>query len=251
MGVPEYQLKLPVFEGPFDLLLHLIRENQVDIYDIPIAEITAQYLDYLRAMEEMDLEIASSFLVMAATLLAIKAKMLLPLPPVAGEEEPEEDARGELVRDLLEYIRFKQAAEHLDLLARAQSRRIARPNEQELFVNLFSAENPLDGKTLADLQAAFAQVLRKAEARGRVMQIEREQITLREKLEQLFRLISAHPGGIPFSAAFSDQDGRLALIVTFLALLELARQGVLRISQSGAYDEIYLYAGDLDNYERE
>lgn len=249
--MPEYQLKLPVFEGPFDLLLHLIRENQVDIYDIPIAEITAQYLDYLQAMEEMDLEIASSFLVMAATLLAIKAKLLLPVPPAPDEDAPEEDARGELVRDLLEYIRFKQAAGSLELLAGQQRQRIARPNEQEMFSRLFSVEHPLDGKTLADIQAAFARLLQKAEARGRSLDIERERITLREQLERLYGLVAARPRGVAFSAAFELEQGRMALIVAFLALLELARQGVIRISQGGPYDEIYLYAGDLTKYERE
>ena len=101
----EYEIHLPVFEGPFDLLLHLIRQNQVDIYDIPITLITDQYLDYLEQMKQMDLEIASSFLVMASTLLAIKAKMLLPSPPADDEEEPE-DAREELVRDLVEYLKI-------------------------------------------------------------------------------------------------------------------------------------------------
>lgn len=246
-----YQIQLPAFEGPFDLLLHLIRENQVDIYDIPIAEITAQYLDYLQAMEEMDLEIASSFLVMAATLLAIKAKLLLPLPPAADDEEPE-DARAGLVQDLLEYIRFKEAAAAMGTLRAQSSRQIARPNEQELYLNLFSAENPLAGKTLADLQLAFQQVLEKAAARGAaVLSIEREQVTLRDKLEHLYTLIAAHAGGLAFSEAFDHCRGKLELVVTFLALLELVRQQVALVSQGGPFGEIYLYPGDLSKYDRD
>lgn len=247
----EYQLRLPVFEGPFDLLLHLIRENQVEISDIPIAEITAQYLDYLQAMEEMDLEIASSFVVMAATLLTIKARMLLPLPTVDGDEEGA-DARSELVHDLLEYLRFKEAAGEMSNLRALSSRRVTRPNEQELYLNLFSAENPLAGKTLADLQTAFDQVLRRAAARGEpILSIRREQVTLRDKLEQLFRLIQAQPQGVAFSAVFSSCSSRMEMIVTFLALLELARQRVIRVSQGQMFAEIYLYAGELENYDRE
>lgn len=246
----EYQIQLPVFEGPFDLLLHLIRENQVDIYDIPIAEITAQYLDYLHAMEEMDMEIASSFLVMAATLLAIKAKMLLPLPPMTEEEEVE-DARSALVQDLLEYIRFKEAASAMHELQIEHSRWIARPNEQELYLNLFSAENPLIGKTLADLQNAFQQVLSKAAARGAViLSIEREQVTLRDKLDQLYQLIMQHPSGVAFSEAFSSSSSKMELVVSFLALLELVRQRVIHVSQGGVFSDIYLYPGDLSRYDR-
>ena len=245
-----YQISLPVFEGPFDLLLHLIRENQVDIYDIPIAEITDQYLEYLRAMEEMDLEIASSFLVMAATLLSIKAKMLLPLPPSEDEDEPE-DARETLVHDILEYMRFKNVAGEMSALREANRRFIARPNEQELYVNLFQEENPLDGKTLADLQAAFAKVLEKAEGREDVLSIQREQVTLRDRLEHLYQMIAAQPEGVTFSQAFDGCHGKIELIVTFLALLELVRQRVIKINQGKAFDEIYLYGGELNHYDRD
>ena len=126
----EYNIHLPVFEGPFDLLLHLIRQNQVDIYDIPISLITDQYLDYLEQMKQMDLEIASSFLVMASTLLAIKAKMLLPTPPSEDDEEPE-DARESLVRDLVEYIKFKDMAKVMESMAEKRHTSFQRPNREE------------------------------------------------------------------------------------------------------------------------
>ena len=243
-------IHLPVFDGPFDLLLHLIREEQVDIYDIPIARITAPYLDYLARMEELDLDIASEFLVMAATLLTIKARMLLPRQP-AEEGGEEEDARQELVHDLLEYVRFKEAAARMGELHEASSRLIRRPNEQELYVNLFSAENPLAGKTLADLQRAFDRVLQKAAKKETVLSIRREQVTLRDKLEQLFRLIHSRRQGLRFSDAFADCAGRMELVVTFLALLELIRQHTVRVSQDDQFGEIYMFPGERSDYDRD
>ncbi len=242
-----YAIHLENFDGPFDLLLHLIQKNQVDIYDIPIAEITKQYLDYLHAMEALDLEIASSFLVMAANLLAIKARMLLPKPPDVEEEEV--DARQELVQDLLEYKRFKEAAQALDAFSREQAQYVARPNEEGLFLHLFAAENPLEGKTLADLQNAFQAILSRVEAQGRVMEISGKDITLPEKMEELYQLLRRRPHGLPFSSIFSQAESRLEMIIIFLALLELMKMKVVRISQDASYDEIYLHAHRLQNYK--
>ena len=246
----DYLIHLPVFDGPFDLLLHLIRENQVDIYDIPIAQITDQYLAYLSAMEEMDLDIASSFLIMAATLLSIKAKMLL--PSVANEDEEIEDAREELVHDLLEYMRFKEAAQSMAALHEASTKRIARPNEEDLYVHMFSRANPLDGKTLDDLQKAFWSVLNRAHKESdMVLSIEREHITLRDKLDELYALISSAHQVVFFSRIFDSCRSRMEMIVAFLALLELVRQKVIVAEQSENYGEIYLYAGELENYDRD
>ncbi|MDO4582031.1 MAG: segregation/condensation protein A [Bacillota bacterium] len=247
----EYQIQLPVFEGPFDLLLHLIKQSQVDIYDIPIAEITEQYIAYLHQMESLDLEIASGFVVMAATLLAIKAKMLLPQTN-AGEEEPEqEDARGELVRDLFDYMRFKEAAGAMQELLTAEHFHFDRPNEEELFVNLFSADNPLDGKTLDDLRQAFAEVMKKTSFKDKVLDIEREQITVRDKLRELYAVICNNPKGLAFSRVFADCGSKMELIITFLALLELARQTVLKVSQSKIFGEIHLYPANLERFSDE
>ena len=245
-----YNIKLPVFEGPFDLLLHLIRQNEIDIYDIPIAEITDQYLDYLQRMEELDLEIASSFLVMAATLLSIKAKMLLPRPLADDDEETEaEDAREGLVHDLLEYMMFKDAAQAMNQLYEEQKHYISRDNEPELYANLFSAENPLEGKTLADLQKAFTKVLHKAKEQGKLLlEIEREQVTMGERLEYLYQLLQKQPHGLVFADAFADCCTKMQYIVTFLALLELVHQGVVSVTQNEAYGEIYLHIGDLTKY---
>ncbi len=240
-----YQVRIQAFEGPFDLLLHLIKENEVDIYDIPIAQITAQYLAYLQAMEELDLEITSDFLVMAATLLAIKARMLLP-PAIGQEEEGEEavDAREELVRDILEYVRYKDAADGLRLMRQEEAQHYYRPNEEELYLNLFSEENPLDGKTLADLSAAFAKVLEKAAKGETVINIERERITVQDQLQKLTVLLKKNPRGVAFSQVFAEGCSRVELIVTFLALLELARRCRLKIAQQDLYGEIYFYPAD-------
>jgi len=189
---------------------------------------------------------------MAATLLSIKARMLLPRPAVEEAEDEAEDAREGLVRDLLEYMVFKDAAQAMNRLYEEQKAYIPRDNEPELYANLFSAENPLEGKTLADLEKAFARVLKKAKDRGQLLlEIEREQVTLRDRLEHLYQLLCRHPKGILFEDAFEDCCSKMQFIVSFLALLELAHQGVLKVTQNEAYGEIYLHVGDLSKYVRE
>ncbi|MCL2677587.1 MAG: segregation/condensation protein A [Clostridiales bacterium] len=245
-----YQLRLPVFEGPFDLLLHLIEKNQVDIYDIPIAEITRQYLEYLRAMEELDLEVASGFLLMAAHLLAIKSRMLVPRPKTQNEEAEElVDEREELVHDLLEYMRFKKAAVFLFESGKAESKYFDRPIDESLYLQLLSRQNPLDGKTLADLTAAFQSVLARAAGLPPVMEIVREELTVDEKMREIFSLLSQKPEGLVFEEIFSKSSSRAAVVVTFLALLELMHRAVVRVEQGEAFGEIYLYAWCLENYE--
>lgn len=147
-------------------------------------------------------------------------------------------------------MRYKEAAQNMEQLACDQRRHFSRPNEEELYLNLFSEENPLTGKTLDDLEKAFARILHKAESRGLVMHIEREQITLDDRFSHLLKLINENPQGISFDAAFEDCRSKMCLIVTFLALLEMVRQNLILISQGDTYQEIYLYAGDLGKHER-
>ena len=239
MNQPPHQLHLEVFEGPFELLIHLIDKNQLDIYDIPIAEITRQYLEYLQAMEEMDLEIASSFLVMAARLLLIKARLLLPAPP-ADEELAEEDVRQELVHDLLEYLRFKEAAKILDQCFRQEELHVARPNEQALYAELFAEENPLDGKTLLDLANAFQQALNRLPQQEKIMNIVREEITIGDKIREISKKLGKDGKSLPFKEVFALCRSKIEMVITFLALLELTRQKRIRISQRNAYGEIYI-----------
>lgn len=247
-----YQISLDVFEGPFDLLLHLIKKNELDIYDIPIAEITRQYLDYMHQMETLDMEIASSFVLMAANLLMIKAKMLLPVTPGDEEEEAEiEDPREELVHDLLEYMRYKEAAASLHERAQKEMAYCKRPDEEELYLQLFTKDDFLSGKTVDDLTAAFNDLLAKAQKRGLIISIKREQITIFSKIEDIYRAVKDAPQeqGLPFSQLFARCTDRMEMVVMFLALLELIRQSAIRALQAQSFGEIYLLIGDKENYQ--
>ncbi len=240
----KYQIKLEVFQGPFDLLFHLIDKNEIDIYNIPIAEITRQYLEYLEEMKNLDLEIASEFLVMAATLLSIKAKMLLPKPSKAGEKinEMEEDPRNELVEKLLEYKEFKILADLLHEQAEKQGKVFFRPNEEESFIALFTDINPLDGVTLEDLTIALKAVLAKTAKQDFIKEIPREEITIKKKMEEITRLLESSRQGISFFEIFSHHVARVEIVVLFLALLELIRIQSIRVSQPVSCGDIIIYS---------
>jgi segregation and condensation protein A len=233
-------VKVDVFEGPLDLLLHLIEENEIDIYDIPIATITEQYLAYLRAMEELDLEIASEFLVMAATLMEIKTRMLLPRPSPAGEEAAEADPRQELVDMLLEYRRLKQAAAELKRLSDDQSRRVFRsaasptPTEER--------QIDLGDIRLFDLAARFRMAL--GRARPAVSEIARESFSVRQKMRHILRQLSglARSGVLTFGRIVSSAVSRREVVITFLALLELVKRRRVRVEQDGLFGEVIIYA---------
>jgi len=236
----DYPVRLASFEGPLDLLLHLIRKHEVDIYDIPIALITQQYLDYLDLMAELNLDVAGDFLVMAATLIHIKSRTLLPRPDPA-QEDTEEDPREALVQRLLEHQRFKAAAELLhekEIERSAQWGRpdgrvealVGEPPEPEIEVDLFS------------LMAAFRQVLERARKRPYVP-LPPEQISVETRIEQLLE----HLSGIDacgFDELFADVETRGGMIVTFLALLEMIRLQRVRVYQQGASGVIRVYRRD-------
>lgn len=227
-----YQIRLPTFEGPLDLLLHLIRVNQVDIYHIPIARITDEYFQYLRMMEELDLEMAGDFLVMAATLVYIKSRMLL--PPETGEEEGlEEDPRTPLVDMLVEYQRFKSASEALALQEDRQRQYFIRTGPLELP----STGVPLE-INLADLLGAFQAVLARARERP-VLEIMARPLTTGERMVAILdRLVLEEP--VNFEGLFSPGADRAFLVVTFLALLELIRQGAVRVWQTVPFGAILI-----------
>jgi len=234
-----YPVRLEAFEGPLDLLIHLIKKNEVNVYDIPIAIITAQYLEYLRLMQELNLDIAGEFLVMAATLIHIKSRMLLPRPgPDQLEEGEEEDPREALVRRLLEHQKFKAAAELLHDRETLRSAQFIRPEsavadvagsdlEPELEVDLFS------------LLAAFRGVLERATTRPKML-LPPEQISVEQRIEQLLeRLSETEAAG--FEDLFADAGSRQDLIVTFLSLLEMIRLKLIRVFQSGSFGPIRVY----------
>jgi segregation and condensation protein A len=241
--------KLESFEGPLDLLLHLIDKAEVDIYNIPISDITNQYMEYISAMEVLDLDPTSEFLVMAATLLSIKSKMLLPKPPVVDMEvdgyEDGEDPRAELVQKLIEYRKYKGIAEHLRDKELARSLIYTRePEDLTPFIPEV-AENPLKGLYMADLMFAFQKVLRRSSRRHTVTKIRRDEISVKDRILEMLTLLQNRDGKILFSKLFSADWTKEELVVTFLALLELMKMKRVTCFQHSLFDEIVIqYRGE-------
>ena len=235
-----YKVKLDTFEGPLDLLLHLIRKNEVNIYDIPIALITEQYLGYIELMQELNLDVAGEFLVMAATLIHIKSRMLLPRPDASQDDIiDEEDPREVLVRRLLEHQKFKAAAELLHERERLRSAQYMRPDSRVADAAGDEYEPELD-VDLFTLMAAFRGVLERATRRPRMV-LPPEQMSIEDRIKQLLDRLS-ETDACGFEDLFADGDGsRQFMIVTFLALLEMIRLKVVRIFQSGGFGPIRVY----------
>jgi segregation and condensation protein A len=229
-----YTVKLEIFEGPLDLLLHLIRRNQVDIYDIPIATITDQYLDYLKMMRSLNLDVAGEFLLMAATLLQIKSKTLLPLPP-EEEEGEEEDPRAELVNRLLEYQKYKEAATRLherDML------------DRDIFVPGLQAEGTDGGELVEvgvfELIEALKDVLNRASIEA-ALDITLDRITIEERIAQILEMAKLEGTELLFSSLFSGASSKEDIIITFLALLELIKMRMIRVYQRIPFGPIEIF----------
>jgi segregation and condensation protein A len=234
-GRDSIRFKLPVFEGPLDLLLHLIKTNKIDIYDIPILQITRQYLEYLELMKELNLEIAGDFLVMAATLIHIKSRTLLP----RAEEEVEEaveDPRAELVQRLLEYQKFRDVSGRLrkreELWKCVFHRRLSEVDDIDI-----DEEPVLFDVSVFDLISAFKTILIKAPEQ--VMEITRETLTVSDRIHVIMERLEKEDG-IRFLELFEDGYTRVSLIVTFLALLELNRLGLARAYQEKIFGVIWI-----------
>jgi segregation and condensation protein A len=223
---------LEAFEGPLDLLLYLIRRQNLDILDIPIAEITRQYIDYIGLMHEMRLELAAEYLVMAAILAEIKSRLLLPRPPV--EEGLEDDPRADLVRRLQEYERFKKAAEDIEAIPRAE-RDFVVAHAHVPDKNVIRVPPPVD---MRELLLALKDVLTRAELKGHHA-IQREALSVRNRMSDVLNFLS--DGGFhAFEKLFNPEEGRLGIVVTFLALLELAKEHLIEIMQAEPLAPIYL-----------
>jgi len=225
---------LEAFEGPLDLLLYLIRRQNLDILDIPLAEITRQYMQYIELMQELQLELAGEYLVMAATLAEIKSRMLLPRPKLA--EDSEEDPRAELVRRLQEYERYKRAAEQIDTLPRLErdvwsvsaelkERRVVRTLPQV---------------TLQELLIAFKDVVGRAEMFAH-HHVQRERLSVGERMSDILAALGTG-GFLPFTQLFRPAEGRMGVTVTFVAILELMREGLIDIVQAQAYAPLHVRA---------
>ena len=237
-------VKLQVFEGPLDLLLHLLEKNKVNIYDIPIVEITAQYMEYIAEMKRQDLDVLSEFLVMAATLIDIKSRMLLPSDP--NNEEEEEDPRAELVQQLLEYKMYKCMAYELkDRQMDAQRVMFKEPTIPD---EVLAYEEPLDIEelvsdvTLAKLNDIFKNIMKKQKdkidpLRSKFGKIEKEEVSLEDKMAYLEEYAKTHEH-FSFRGLLEAQSSKVEIIVTFLAILELMKMGTIFISQEHIFDDI-------------
>lgn len=226
---------LETFEGPLDFLLYLIRKQNLDILDIPIATITKQYMEYIDLMQELTLELAGEYLVMAAILAEIKSRMLL--PRTEDSEDSEEDPRAELVRRLQEYERFKQAAEDINELPR---------EERDIFVvnnvdsSQISVQKPLPRVDMKDIMHAFLDVMKRIEHNAS-HHIQLEALSVREKMTHILDAIQGSERAL-FTDLFNLKEGRLGVVVTFLGMLELLKQGMIEFVQAATFAPIYLKA---------
>lgn len=243
MGIP---VKLQVFEGPLDLLLHLIDKNKIDIYDIPIVEITNQYMEYIDAMEKEDLNIMSEFLVMAATLLDIKCKMLLPRE--VNEEGEEEDPRQELVEQLLEYKMYKYMSYELRDRQVEGERTLCKkptiPQEVLEYVEPVDLDELLGDLTLAKLNSIFKDVMKRQAdkidpVRSKFGKLEKEEVTLPDKLEYVTNYARENKR-FSFRNLLSRQSSRTQVVVTFLAILQLMKEGSIVVEQEQSFDDIMI-----------
>lgn len=233
----DFAIRLPAFEGPLDLLLYLIRRNEVDIYDIPIVQVTDQYIDILGAMEHPNLEIAGEFFVMASTLMYIKSRMLLPKKDQGSNEDVEEeglDPRWELVQQLLEYRKFKEAAEDIQKLILNTNDLIARIGPKDA---VEAVERPLKPVDRVELWNTFNQVLRRLSERITEGEIHAEQVTVSDRMEYILQRIR-HEERFLFSDLFESTTTLTTIVASFLAVLELTRLGEILLSQDRAFADI-------------
>lgn len=231
----DYKVKLEVFEGPLDLLLYLIKRDEIDIYDISLERITSQYLEYLQAFKELNIELAGEFIVMAANLIYLKSRSLLPRDQQPPEEDAgEDDPRWELIRQLIEYKKFKEAAAELNLRALEQERIFVRET-----ASTSAIQEPLRlGEVgIFQLIGAFQTVMKRIEARQDVQEIFSERFSVSEKIDSILQRI-ATGNRLRFSDLFGAAASRIEVVVTFLALLELIRLKQIRAIQKNVFEEI-------------
>ncbi len=234
-----YRVKLENFDGPLDLLLFLIKKNEVDLFNIPVAVITRQFLEYVELIKLLDLEYASDYILLAATLIRIKARMLLPKSPVDDDEEIEEDPRDELVRQLLEYQRFKEITSDM---SRLENQRRLVYSRRYFDFNIDDEEilwEPNGDYTLFELMSVFKEVL-KRKPRITHHHIEQHSVTAEEQMEFLLDLLAQKGGELLFYELAEQLTSRIVVIITFIAMLELIRNGKILITQSSTFGEIWI-----------
>jgi segregation and condensation protein A len=236
----DYKVKLEIFEGPLDLLLYLIKRDELDIYEISLERITRQYLEYLQAFKELNIDVAGEFVVMAANLIYLKSRSLLPVDQQPPDEEAEEDdPRWDLIRQLIEYKKFKEAAAQLQVRQLEQEGMFVRPaNGSDAFA---AAPLRLGEVGIFQLINAFQNVLKRVDAREDLQEIFGEHYTVSDKIEWILRRVG---DGVPlrFSELFASMASRVEIVVTFLAMLELIRLRQIRATQSDPFEEIEIAA---------
>ncbi|GGG57275.1 segregation and condensation protein A [Paenibacillus radicis (ex Gao et al. 2016)] len=237
--------KLESFEGPLDLLLHLIDKAEIDIHEVSISEITDQYMEYLHAMKELELDVTSEFLVMAATLLSIKSKQLLPKPPVF-EDEYEDwqddglDPRDELIQKLVEYRKFKQIAEQLR--EKELERSLVYSREPDDMTPYLKKEdvNPLEGLHVSDIVAAFQRAIRRAARRNIVATVQRDEISVKDRIRDIVEVLRQFET-VRFSKLIRENMDKHEVVVTFLAILELMKMKHIRCFQHTLFEDIVIH----------
>ncbi|RDI41282.1 segregation/condensation protein A [Falsibacillus pallidus] len=244
----EYSVKVDAFEGPLDLLLHLINSLEIDIYDIPMAQITEQYLMYVHAMKELKLDVASEYLVMAATLLAIKSKTLLPkhhddLDEEEFEFEDEMDPRDELVERLIEYKKYKSAADELKQREQERGQIFTKPpSDLSEIAGAASSEKLELNVTIYDMLGAFNKLLRRKKLQKPVTtRISRQELSIEKRMEEVMVELRSFTGRKSFAELFPYEE-KDHIVVTFLAILELMKRNELLVEQEGNFDDIFITA---------
>ncbi|SES70202.1 condensin subunit ScpA [Natronincola peptidivorans] len=241
----KYTIKIEAFEGPFDLLFHLIEKNKIDIYDIPINEITQQYLEYIYAMEKFDLNITSEFLVMAATLIEIKSKMLLPKDVLEAEgmQADEVDPRSELIKKLLEYKKYKAIAETLKIRENHYNKIFFKPKE-EIIIDHYDYDTSFENLHIQDLLSAFKKILTNQtvstdEFYNNIRQIDREPVTIEDKLNYILNKLQ-YSKKITFHSIFISAIDKSEAVISFLALLELIKMKKIKVIQDNCFEGIMI-----------
>lgn len=237
-------VKIDAFEGPFDLLFHLIEKNQIDIYDIPIAELTEQYLSYLEDTSENELDLASEFLVMAATLLSIKSKMLLPTKQSQDVQlelaamEDDDDPRSDLINKLLEYKKFKEISYVLKTKEQEQELILKKPPED--LSHIWAEDIPLPEITFEELKSSFESVMNKEKPEEKISKVTKDPIPLSRRVVEVYRKLRQLKSRVFFSKLYSNKTPKVEIIITFLAVLELIKMNRIIAAQEKLFGEIVL-----------
>ncbi|WP_339062611.1 segregation/condensation protein A [Tepidibacillus marianensis] len=245
-----YQVKLDAFEGPLDLLLHLIDKEEMDIYDIQISKITDQYLEYIHSMQTLKLELASEFIVMASTLLSIKSRMLLPSRNEQSFQgsfglDAEEDPRDELVQRLIEYKKYKEISYTLREREVARSQIFSKaPSDLTPYAEV-EETNPVEGISIYHLIEAFQKALQRLSYKEPITRVHREEISIKDRMEQILQLLQSRPTDITFADLFGQSYHRSDIVITFLSILELMKQKKVSCLQKNPFDDIVIQYSSL------